>query len=295
MRNELHAPELDPVAGRDEPVPPSVLCDADARPPYARYEWTPVVLGIILAGGSYPIVAAACGVVVGLAHSAWLAFIGFPLPYEELAIFPIAIITSFYCSIFGMAWAGIACLVTLPVFYLFVRSLKLQANFLWLSAVGGGLVGLLAVLPIVVSLFLESAVGPMEFGIVFGIGPGLTTILGQIGGARGARRSIHQAGEHVCESLGAATDGPFLQFSIRHLLLISFWVSVLLTVIRLCQLPAVATLVLFAVWALYQTATLWFGWWIVFRLAPRWRARRNSKAPHLSPLPQGEGALGRST
>jgi hypothetical protein len=61
------------------------------------------------------------------------------------------------------------------------------------------------------------------------------------------------------------------------LLWISFWVSVLLTVIRLCGIPFEFVLPLLAGWAIYQAGTLWLGGKIVPRLAA-WRRERASRS-----------------
>ena len=48
-------------------------------------------------------------------------------------------------------------------------------------------------------------------------------------------------------------------FGIRHLLVISVWISLLLTAIRLSGLDFVFVLSLLVGWSVYQAATLWIG------------------------------------
>src|SRR3954447_16321823 len=89
----------------------------------------------------------------------------------------------------GLLWASVVCLVILPLVYLFVLSLQLRGSLIRLGAFAGGLVGFVAVVP-----FLWGEYSPArgsswpELIFLLLVGPGLTTILGQLGGAWGGWR-----------------------------------------------------------------------------------------------------------
>jgi hypothetical protein len=138
---------------------------------------------------------------------------------------------------------------------------------------------------------------PLQVLILLVAGPGLTTILGQFGGAwggAGAMRKFRRtlAANSLTDSLSefeeVAFDGgnssdskgpisgiverqPF-QFGIRHLLWITFWLSLLLSAIRLSGVPFRYVIPLLAGWLAYQIATLYVGSHIVRKFA-RWHAR----------------------
>ena len=157
-----------------------------------------------------------------------------------------------------------------------------------LGAASGGLVGFVALLPITLSL--PWTVGLSEAGtlvLILAVGPGLTTILGQIGGAWGGRRAAYfakfaGANAIAAESLELSAamgwraidrvsdsnaSEPRLQFSIRHLLWIFVWLSLILSVIKLCRLPFEFVLPVLVGWFVYQLATLSIGSYLARRLA----------------------------
>ena len=189
--------------------PPAAECESDDVPAYARYKWMPVGVGIMAAGGSYPLMFAAISFTieaVGLLLSPTP-----PNPTVLLYGIPIALA---YIAIFGfvgICWSGFFALVVLPVFYLFAKSLKWRADFVTLGAICGGLVGFVSVLGLIWIPLVE-ATSMIRFDgllFVFALGPACTTVLGQLGGRSGARRSIklkegsatRQASNRKCPTL----------------------------------------------------------------------------------------------
>jgi hypothetical protein len=183
---------------------------------------------------------------------------------------------------------------------LFLRSLRVRGSHVGLGAASGGLVGFVALLPM--TLTLPWSVGMSDIAwiaIILALGPALTTILGQIGGAWGGRRAVHFArvsdanaiaveSLELSEAMGwrtidRASDSnaaePRLQFSIRHLLWIFVWLSLILSVIKLCRLPFEFVLPVLVGWFFYQLATLRIGFYLSRRLGPwwhNWRSRRST-------------------
>jgi hypothetical protein len=244
---------------------------------------------VALAGAFYPIVFAVLVGIVALAHSIWFGTIDGDLFFWlSLAI---------GCTIGGFVGFFYALFVFVAVYWLvywLVRSLQMRGSVVWLAAFSGGLTGFMAVLPI----FLDRAVDPQLFHPSWGlviiavIGPGLTTVMGQIAGAWGGLN----AGSYVTRAANAAplnnklpddivegisTQGnePLgtrrFQFRIWHLLVVSAWVSLLLTLIRLSGVDFTFALELLVAWTLYQAATLWLivvvaGWYW------QWKTRRKS-------------------
>lgn len=181
-----------------------------------------------------------------------------------------------FCAVAGVILASIMALVTLPLVYLIVWSLKIRGSVIWLGAFCGGLVGFLATLPstAILSFVVLSSSADMIRAVLVSllVGPCLSTVFGQVGGARGgylaaqhaypeviARAPLHSlAGDSHPHAVNKPPQ-PRLQFRIRHLLWISLWLSVLLTLIRLCGLPYEFILPGLIGWALYQAFTLWLG------------------------------------
>jgi hypothetical protein len=142
--------------------------------------------------------------------------------------------------------------------YFFSASLRLCGDIRLFGGAWGGLAGFVAVLPMALTL-RPSEVPLLAALLSLIVGPGLTTILGQIGGAWGARRSMPVLTNSAYEravllaSVERPSDAPSvrrisldegnegqtarLQFGIRHLLWITVWLSLLLTVIRLFGFP----------------------------------------------------------
>jgi hypothetical protein len=214
-----------------------------------------------------------------------------------------AFVMSGVAGMVGLVWSAIVTFVTMPLVYLFVRSLRLRGNLIWFGAVWGGLIGFLAVFPLPMTMMGAAIHGPtfddlLPVAIVLAIGPGLTTIVGQLGGAWGARRAIEaRSAKNWAATLAAAggwgdvvqpapdgsgkdaespadeAPGRF-QFGIRHLLWITVWASLLLSLIRLSGIPFQFVLPLLIGWLVYQSATFYFGSRLLRRLGPWWSARR---------------------
>jgi hypothetical protein len=193
----------------------------------------------------------------------------------------------------GLIWAGVVCLAILPLVYLFVLSLQVRGSLIRLGAFAGGLVGFVAVMPFIWGEYSPARGSSWpELIFLLLVGPGLTTILGQLGGAWGGwrerwyERAVTAAGigerprlEQVANSLNS--DGtlayPRIQFGIRHLLVIGMWISVVLAGIRFSGLDYEVVLPLGIGWLIYQAATLWIGGRLVGWIG-RWRARRQSRS-----------------
>ncbi|MEX2310393.1 MAG: hypothetical protein WD738_22695 [Pirellulales bacterium] len=265
--------------------------------------WPNVAVGIILAGTAYPFVLAAIYVAIAIAFILWSQLTGSAgvpgfAPWFG-ALMGIAA-SSTIGGLIGLVWTSLVIVVTLPIVYFFAWSLNLRGNTIWLGAWYGGLVGFTAVLPFMLSLNIPDIQG--EFGGIAGaiaLGPGLTTVLGQLGGAWGGKRAVRYLAAKVERhraliALGWRTDPvssahevllaieaanpPRFQFGIRHLLWIAVWLSLLLSVIRLSGIPFEFVLPLLLGWLIYQSATLWIGWYLALRLGPWWRGLHESRS-----------------
>jgi hypothetical protein len=261
------------VAG-EAALPPGAVLENEDPPPYARYEWMPVAIGIMAAGGSYPIAFASVALLVTVVQLLWSTVTLNPVGTSVLSAIPLAILYGGMLGFIGSCWAGIVSLVVMPVFYLFVRSLKWRADFVSIAATCGGLVGFVAVLPFMLIPLVEAR-SELPIGgllVAFAFGPAITTILGQLGGAWGARRAIRLKHESDAPTTASEPAGhPYIQFSLRHLIWVTAWTSVLLTLIHLSRLPAEFILPLLGVWLVYQAATLAAGRFYLARIRPRLR------------------------
>jgi hypothetical protein len=203
------------------------------------------------------------------------------------------LVGSFFGAGFGLIWTTIVVFAILPLVYLFVRSLELRGSIVRLGAFCGGLVGFVAIMPFFLGIMGGGPDSLAELAVVGLLGPALTTIVGQLGGAWGGwrtgwyERAVAQAaisGGGRPEALPANhsnIDGGLphsrLQFGIRHLLVVSIWISLLLTGIRLSGLGYQSVLLLLISWLVYQMATLWVGSLLLGRLSRR-RARRQTRS-----------------
>jgi hypothetical protein len=272
------------------------------RQDLTNYNGGSIVFGIMLAGGAYPIVLAVVYLIVGTAFVVWNSLSGYPLGSiaEELGqIFLFLVAGGIFCAFIGVVWAAIASALTMPVVYLFLRSLRVRGSLVGLGATSGGLVGFVALLP--TTLTLPRSVGLSDvtsIAVILALGPALTTILGQIGGAWGARRALYFTERDIVNAVPAASLGlaaamgwrstdatsqsnvsePRLQFSIRHLLWIFVWLSLILSVIKLCRLPFEFVLPVLVGWFFYQLATLGIGFYLARRLGPWWVDRRSRRS-----------------
>jgi hypothetical protein len=282
---------------------PSESLEASAAPPLLHQEdtisytredlvsfgWPSIAGGIILAGFIYPSI-------LGLIYLIIAGAIALTYPISSIdadtfggmimAVFGIA----FVGTAVGAIWTSIVCLPTIFLAHLVVWSMHLRPDFRRLGAVVGGLVGFLAVSPITLIPMLDRGGVTFHWGLMLFLmsGPGLTTFLGQWGGAIGGRRAARsfaiavqkstalsnaasaEAGRLAVEQFAKVHPvSPKFQFQIWHLLWISFWLSVLLSVIRLSGVPYALLLPTLIVWLLYQAMTL-----MLVERIERWRQSR---------------------
>jgi hypothetical protein len=244
------------------------------------YNWVPIYGGIILAGAVYPIV---------FTHLFFTVFILSAIVSGNAQRIPDVpglvgsfLIVAFAGTTVGAIWASVLCVFTIPVVYLFVRSLNLHGSAYWFGAAWGGLVGFLGVLPFVLQVPFDQIGrgGFYEAILAVVLGPGLATVIGQIGGAWGARRAARRPTiYHPFPSSGDELEAPdnpdrvtgaSFQFRVRHLLWITVWISLLLSAIRLSGIPYGLMLQVLILWLGYQMITLYVGSWILRKLA-RWQ------------------------
>jgi hypothetical protein len=265
----------------------ALLASGDARPADGsdrshsfdgNIDWMLIALGICIAGAAYPILLGVAGTVI-LVFEFSVQMLAGAVNGSSAWKFNVEIVNLIGFSIVagaaGALWAGIVSLFVMPVYCLFVRSLQLRSNAVWLGATCGGLIGFVSVCPVAPTLpYMYVSTGPFGFlGLLVAIaaGPCLTTILGQIGGAWGGWRSnceqLHPTPDNQPESIANWTAGemadsvrqsPF-QFRIHHLLWITFWLALLLTAIRLTGLPFEFVLPVLAAWLVYQAVTIYLG------------------------------------
>jgi hypothetical protein len=262
------------------------------------YSGPSIAFGISLAAAAYAIILAGVFLVFGLAQIvSVLWFRGLTSSdFEELALLPVLTLAlGVFGAVPGMIWTALLSTITLPIVYLFVRSLKLRGSLVWLGAICGGLVGFLSVLPLILGLHLMNGLRDLwALLVILPLGPGLATITGQIGGAWGGRkaaesiesyyglaaattldRADNQTAPDRLEAAGAI-DGHDrrLQFGLRHLLWLIVWLSLLLSIVRLSGIPFQFVLPVLAGWLIYQAITLYIGYLIIRKLSPWWTTRR---------------------
>jgi hypothetical protein len=266
------------------------------------YNGPSISFGIMLAGAVYPVIVATISIAIIIAQIvAGLNRMSPPRNLMELAIIPFFLVGyAALGSLLGIIWAGVLSMITLPVVYMFVRSLKLRGSLIWLGAFSGGLVGFIYALP--VTLSLPWVLGPGNYGEVFialALGPGLATVLGQMGGAWGGWRawksSEHyngiattSASNNVVAGNGEKHSSDVqvtlpqtnnrLQFGLRHMMWLIVWISVLLCVIRLSGIPFEYMLPLVAGWIVYQWITWRVGERLAKSLGPKWVAWRSRRS-----------------
>jgi hypothetical protein len=194
------------------------------------------------------------------------------------------VVASAFAGLIGLAWAAFVAWITLPCVCAFTRTLHLNVGMTWIGAISGGLVGFLAVLPLVMNVSISSR---WEAAMIMAIGPGLTTILGQIGGAWGGS-NCYSSWVEWAQTPAAGQPAQFtaasgrgvkqrsqarFQFSIRQLLWLALWLSLLLSLIRLSGAATDVALPLLFGWMAYQAVTLAAGTLFV-RTLRRWRIAR---------------------
>ena len=248
--------------------------------------WGYAVAGICVAGATYPTVAFGLFWAGEVVAEAVRYFAGLPSETDVVEDLVIIVMLPF-ATVAGLALAGVATLVATPLFYLF-RSLRLRISSLWSGAILGGLVGFVAVLSAVPVLLL--ATGADGFPVLLAtaaLGPGLTTVLGQAGGAWGGwrgtriqrlRRALAAAAADVGITTPPADEltaprTPRFQFRLRQLLWLNVWLSLLFAGAAASGEPLVVLTVV-GVWLVYQAATLYLGAKLVRRLGRCVAARR---------------------
>ena len=262
------------------------------RQDLTRIDGPSIGFGIMLAGGLYPVVLAAIYLIVLIVAVVW-SFPNSPVDgWLQLAVIPFATAAyAAFAAVIGTVWAALVSLVTLPVVYLFVRSLKICGSVVWLGAAAGGLVGFVAVLPLTLAIpWINPALDAWAIVLLILVGPGLATILGQLGGAWGGRRAERYAAHYYGLALALESDEPpppesenaghqnsrptpqpHFQFRIHHMLWIVVWLSLVLSLIRLSGLPLEFVLPLVVGWLVFQSATLLAG-----AQFAKWRDRRRA-------------------
>jgi hypothetical protein len=251
-----------------------------------------MILGVALAGGFCPIVMWAVFVILGIVQAIWYG----ALPAMSLLSL---VFSAIVCTIVGVIVFIYATFVFVAVYwvvYWFVRSLQMRGNVIWLAAFSGGLAGFVAELPVFLPVL---GTGPQVAGPHWGLMLAMilmaipTTVMGQIGGAWGVWRgwsyeravtaaavvdSVEAVESRATESaVSRHVDEKWIQFRIWHLLVLSFWLSLLLTAIRLCGIDVVAGIVLLVGWAVFQAVTLLVGGLVVRRWR-RWNGRRQTRS-----------------
>ena len=288
-----------------QPPPEAVAASADVDLAEAlsgditNYSGGSIVFGIMIAGGAYPIVLSGIYAIIGLAVWLHQLTVGAPPVLDVIKVIGILLGTfvgGFLCAFIGVVLAAIASGLTMPVVYLFARSLKLRGRIVTFAAVCGGLVGFVSLLPITLSLPWTFGFGDVTAtAMVLATGPGLATFLGQIGGAWGGGRAEYYArrleittadiaaalnpsannsppeGEAMPTTCGAE---PRLQFRIVHVLWIFVWLSLVLSAIKLSGMPFEFVLPLLVGWLIYQLATLRVAIFFGRLLGSRTRGRR---------------------
>lgn len=279
--NTLVAPMA--AADANRPLEEGPCAESVDSLPWEMYEWMPMAFGIMVAGAAYPIVLSVAYIGLAAMFYAYQALMGTLSP-GDLDLFGDSIAglaAAVLCVILGggfvgFFWAGAVSLVVLPLANLFARSLRLRVGFVPLAATCGGAVGFAAVLPMSFSFVFDGFLGHwLQALIMLAVGPALTTVLGQIGGAWGVRGAA-RAGSNVPVQRAEVSAAPRVQFRIRHVLWISVWLSGLLTVIKLIGLPFELMLPLLVGWCIFQAGTLYLGRLTVCKLWPWWRAWRTA-------------------
>jgi hypothetical protein len=267
------------------------------------YHGPSIVFGIMLAGAAYPIVLGALGIVIGSIIIAWslLAGMGLNSDWVQLVAFPMfAVAIGASLSIPALMWTAFVSGITLPVLYLVARSLRLKGSIARWGAAAGGCVGFACLLPVTLILPWNLDPSDVTLGVtIFLLGPGLATIVGQIGGAWGGRQAEHdvrkyrdstigrtgdddppiETAQDTAESNSAVTTAPEprLQFGVRQMMWTMVWISLLLSVIRLSGLSFAYVLPVLMGWLLFQATTLNVGGRLLPRLE-RWYGRRRASS-----------------
>lgn len=235
---------------------------------------------IMLAGAAYPVTLVLIFVCIGAASmipDLWVNGIDAQAIGEMVTVAGMIFLYGVLCGAFlGFLWAGAVSLFVLPVMYMLSRSLRVSIGFTLLSACCGGVVGFVAIMPFIAMITSGRQWWWEGLAWVLAFGPGLTTVLGQLGGAIGGRREVAINWAVQPPNEPAPHRRRPLQFGIRQLLWLSVWLSLLLTAIKLSGVRLELIMPVLVGWILYQAATLYAGWVVAVRAWPRWRAWRTS-------------------
>jgi hypothetical protein len=254
-----------------------------------KSEWLRIVLGIWIAGTINILLLGAIILAIELCTQIANILDGGSFVDAVASVFDAFIWAVIYAApvaLLGSLWTGGALAAAFPIVYLVVRTIGLRVEPIWLGAFTGGFTAAMAFAPFL-SIVREVNFGDeiKEFSWLLAIGPGLATIVGQIGGAMGgwwsgwsARRSAlaGKDGEEAPDQCGSAdsSEGKTLRYRISHLLWIAVWLSAALSVIRLTGLPIGPVLAFIVGWFFYQALTLAIGWAIVTQLRKKWMRRQ---------------------
>jgi hypothetical protein len=260
--------------------------------------WKSIALGIVLAGGVYPLVLVAIWTVVFgiIVVRLWLIDPAHMSTLEDLiTLVGVAVMYAGFGSMCGLIWTALVTAVTLPFANLFAWSMTLRCGVVGWGAFCGGLVGFTAILPFMFSIHWQADFTEFwQVVLILVLGPGLATVMGQLGGAWGGWRVGAYDRAIARAAVEAPYDGPEpsattldkgevatphagFQFRIRHLLWIAVWLSLLLTVMRLSGIPYAFVVPLVVGWFAFQVATLWLGRALAHRFG-RWRQRRQIRS-----------------
>lgn len=199
------------------------------RDPYQDY-WSNVVLWISLAEATLPICLTLLGIVVSL-------FTGelFDQGFVYLSAMALASLCLGFTLLFVLTLMVAGILSALV--QLVCKSLQIETANALVGAFTGGCVGLLIALPFpkstLQSLLLLS----------------LATTLGHVGGAYGAWKTYYRT--------ASSTEGPsVIRFGVRQLLVLTFWLAVAMTGLKLTGMTSNGYLSFFGLWVMLQIAGL---------------------------------------
>ena len=183
VESETDLAEAEVEAARRSRLCPSERADA------ITFDWSRIGFGIMLAGGAYPVVLGTIWAIVGAATLASNFVTGNSDGAEVENLATGLFILGIYAiggALVGVAWSGFVTALTLPLIYAIAWSLDLREGIVLLGAFSGGLIGFTCVLPLTLSLrSVDFRSEPWLLVAAAALGPGLTTILGQLGGAWG--------------------------------------------------------------------------------------------------------------
>lgn len=287
--SDLHDDKSSPVGAR--PSEPE-------RAGYIHHSWRDSAGGVVAAGSLYSIALCSLVAVVAFWNAIMTLWDDGAIGTFILTALLIVAAWGYYSAMgatLGLLAAVFVAGLTLPIVFLILRSLRVMARPATVGAFLGGLVGFIATVPAVLVTRAEASGDWRIVAIAVALGPGLATIFGQIGGAWGGWKARAVPGHSdpgnkrtSCDAPHGAASSvhvgpqrpahPAFQFDIRQLLWMAFWLSLLMSVIRLLGVPFEVAIPLLVGWTIYQFATLAAGAYLVRRLRPWWAARQRSRS-----------------